>query len=184
MGGLFLRRDRHARIAKRREIERLADPVIGQQTRGKQLVRPHVGKNLPLVHQHDAVHAAPHHILQAVLDDDYRGSGPVLDVVDQLNGLLAGSGVQVGQRLVKEQHLHLIHHHARQAYALLLPAAELMRRMAQVMLHAHQRGHAVHRLAHGGLRHAVVFQRKGDILAHSQADELAVRVLKHRTHVA
>lgn len=37
MSGLFLRRDRHARIAKRREIERLADPVIGQQACGEQL---------------------------------------------------------------------------------------------------------------------------------------------------
>ena len=118
-----------------------------------------------------------------MLNDDHRGTAALLDLVDELNGLLAGGRVEVGQRLVEKQHLHLVHHYARQAHALLLSAAKLVRGVAQVVFHAHQRGHAVHRLAHARLRRAVVLQREGDVLAHGQADELPVRVLKHGAHV-
>ena len=49
---------------------------------------------------------------------------------------------------------------------------------------ADQLGGAAGDLVHFVLRSAAVFQRKGDVLPHRQADELAVRVLQHRTDVA
>ena len=157
--------------------------MAGKQIGGQQFIRPHVRRNAPFAHEHNAVHAAPEHILKPVLDDDDGRARLFLNLVDQLDGLLAGGRVKVGQRLVKQQHLHLIHHHARQTHALLLAAGELMRRVLKVALHAHQLCHAVDRLLHVVLRHAVVFQREGDILAHGQADELPVRILKHGAHM-
>ena len=59
-----------------------------------------------------------------------------------------------------------------------------MRRIAQVAFHTHQTGHALGDIVHFLLRHAVVFQRKGNVLRHRQADELAIRVLQHRAHMA
>ena len=96
----FLRGDLHPRVAKRRKVERLADAVLRKQLAREQLRGTHVGHDLPLAHEHDAVHAPPQHILQPVLDDDHRGAAALLDLVDELNGLLAGGRVEVGQRLL------------------------------------------------------------------------------------
>ena len=53
-----------------------------------------------------------------------------------------------------------------------------------MVLDADQPGGAAGDLVHFVLRGAAVFQRKGDVLPHRQADELAVRVLQHRADVA
>ena len=118
-----------------------------------------------------------------MLDDEHCGVSLFLDLVDQLNGLLAGSGVEVGQRLIEEQDLDLIHHHARQAHPLLLPARKLVRCIAEVVLDAHQLGGMAGDGVHLILRGTAVFQCKGNVLAHGQPDELAVRVLQHRAHM-
>ena len=183
MGRALFRRDGHARIPQRREVERLADTVFGQQRSGKQFIRAQVGQNLPLVDEDDAVHVPPEHIFQPVLDDEHSGVGLLLDFVDQLNGLFAGSGVEVGQRLIEEEDLDLIYHDARKADPLLLPAGKLVGRIAEVVLNSHQLGGAAGDGVHLVLRHTAVFQRKGDILAHRQADELAVRVLQDGAHM-
>ena len=154
-----------------------------EQIGGEQRIRAHVRRNAALAHEHDAVDTAPEHVLEPVLDDDNRRVRRSLNLVDQLNRLPAGRRVEVGQRFVKQQHLHLIDHHARQAHALLLPAGKLVRRGLQVVCNVHQPGHTLHRFFHLVLRRARVFQREGDVLAHRQADELAVRVLQHRAHM-
>lgn len=138
------------------------------------LVRAQVCQNGAVVHQHDAVHVPPEHILQPMLDDEHCGIRLFLDLVDQLNGLLAGGGVEVGQRLIEEQDLDLIHHHARQAHPLLLPARKLVRCIAEMVLDAHQLGSMAGDGVHLILRGAAVFQCKGNVLAHGQPDELAV----------
>ena len=53
-----------------------------------------------------------------------------------------------------------------------------------MVLDADQPGGAAGDLVHFVLRGAAVLQRKGDVLPHRQADELAVRVLQHRADVA
>ena len=116
-----------------------------------------------------------------MLDDEHRGFRLPLDVVNQLHRLLARRGVQVRQRLVKQKNLHLIDHHARKADALLLPAGKLVRRVIQMVLDVHQLGRPARNLVHLFLRRAAVFQRKGDVFRHRQADKLAVRVLQYRT---
>ena len=183
MGGVLVRSDIHPGIAQSRDIQRLPDAVFRQQTAREQLVRAQVCQNGAVVHQHDAVHVPPKHILQPMLDDEHCGVRLFLDLVDQLNGLLAGSGVEVGQRLIEEQDLDLIHHHARQAHPLLLPARKLVRCVAEMVLDAHQLGGMAGDGVHLILRGAAVFQCKGNVLAHGQPDELAVRVPQHRAHM-
>ena len=119
-----------------------------------------------------------------MLDDDDSRVCPLLNLVDELDGLLACLRIEIGQRLIKEQHLHLIDHHARERDALLLPAGELVRRKAEMGLDAHKRGHAPHGRLHLLLRNAVVFQGKGNVLPYRQADELPVRILQHRADMA
>ena len=79
-----------------------------------------------------------------MLDDEHGGVRLFLNAVDELDGLLARRGVKVGQRLVEQQDLHRVHHHARQAHPLLLPAGKLVGRKAQVMVHVYQLGGAGH----------------------------------------
>ena len=107
----------------------------------------------------------------------------MLDLVDQLNGLLAGGRVQAGKGFIKHQNFNLIHHNARQADALLLPAGKLMRGMVQAVFNAHQLCGMAGDLVHFLLGNTAVFQRKGNVLAHRQANELAVRILQHRAHM-
>jgi hypothetical protein len=58
-----------------------------------------------------------------------------------------------------------------------------MRCIAEVVLDAHQLRSAAGDGVHLLLRHTAVFQRKGDVLAHGQANELAIRVLQYRAHM-
>ena len=183
MRRVLFRGDVHARIPQSGQVERFPDAVFGQQGGGKQLIRVEVGQNSALVHEDDAVHAPPEDVLQPMLDDEHGGVGLFLDLVDELHGLLAGGRVQIGQRLVEEQDLDLIHHNARQTDPLLLPAGKLMRCIAEVVLDAHQLRSAAGDGVHFLLRHTAVFQRKGDVLAHGQANELAIRVLQYRAHM-
>ena len=120
------------------------------------------------------------HILEPVLDDDDGRAGLPLDLVDELDGLLAGRRVEVGQRLVEEQHVHVVDEDARERHALLLPAGELARRVMEMIPHADERGGLFDPLMQLRLAHAVVLRREGDILRHREPDELAVRVLQHR----
>ena len=184
MGGVLVGRDVDARVPHSRDVERLADAVFCQQRAGQQLVGAQVGQNAAVVDEDDAVHTAPEHVLKAVLNDEDRRVGLLLDRVDQLNGLLARGRVKVCQRLIEQQNLHLIDHDAREADALLLAAGKLVRSVVEVVLDSDQLGGAAGDLVHFVLRSAAVFQRKGDVLPHRQADELAVRVLQHRADVA
>ena len=58
-----------------------------------------------------------------------------------------------------------------------------MRGMVQAFFNAHQLCGMAGDLVHFLLGNAAVFQRKGNVLAHRQADKLAVRVLQHGAHM-
>ena len=79
-----------------------------------------------LVHHHDAV--GRHHRLGLVVRDVDGGDLElVVQAADLEAHLLAQVGVEVGQRLVEQQHLRLDHDGARQRHALLLAARQLGR---------------------------------------------------------
>ena len=119
------------------------------------------------------------HILQPVLNNNYGAAGTLLDLVDQLNGLLTGGGVQIGKGLIKQKHFHLIDHHACQADTLLLSAGNLVGRMAQDPAYIHQVRCFLHDFVHFIPGNAIIFQRKGNILRDSQSDKLPVGILKY-----
>ena len=102
----------------------------------------------------------------------------------QLDGGFARGGVEVRQRLVKEQHLHVVHQDARQGDALLLSAGQIARRVGQMGLHADCPRGLFHPLVQRRIDDTVVFQRKGDIFGNRHADELPVRVLQYGAHRA
>ena len=85
--------------------------------------------------------------------------------------LLAQLGVEVGQRLVEQQHLRLAHQRARKRHALLLAAGELRRRAVLVARHAAPVSSALQHLLASSrraeyLRSRATSQREGDVLEH------------------
>ncbi|MPM74448.1 hypothetical protein SDC9_121436 [bioreactor metagenome] len=171
--------NRYARVLERGYIERLADAQRRQDARRHKFVRRQVGNDAPVRHHDDAIHAAVEHVLKAVLDDNDGLMIIFGDAVDQVDGGFAGRGVEVCQRLVKEQDVHVVHHHARKRNALLLPAGKFKRRSGEQVIHLHKRRGLPDDLLHLVLLHALVFERKGDILAHRKAYKLPVGVLQN-----
>ena len=171
-----------ARVFQRCDIQRLPNAPLLQKVPAEQFVRAAVIHDAPVAHQHHPVHAPVEHILQPMLNDDHGAAGALLNLVDQDNGLLPGGGVQIGQRLIEQQHIHIADHHAAQADPLLLAAGDLMGRVVQDPLHIHKLRDLLHLVVHFPGGNAVVFQGEGNVLRHRQADELAVRILKHRSH--
>ena len=80
-------------------------------------------------------------------DVDAGDAQPLLDAPDLGAHLLAQLGVQVGERLVHQQHLGLHHQGAGQGHALLLPAGELVGGALLQAGQLHQLQHARHPLA-------------------------------------
>ena len=83
-----------------------------QQVRAQKAVRVPVKEDPPLPHKDHPVHGAVEHILQPVLNDDDRAACAFLDLVDELHRLFSGGRVQIGQGLVKQQHIHPGDHNA------------------------------------------------------------------------
>ena len=77
-----------------------------------------------VVHHHDAV-GGDHRLGLVVRDVDRGVAELVVQAADLEAHLLAQVGVEVGQRLVEQQHLRLDHQRARQRHALLLAAGQL-----------------------------------------------------------
>ena len=177
-----VRRQSDACVFQRRNVQRFPNAPLLQKVPAEQLVRAAVIHNAPIAHQHHPVHRTVEHILQAVFDDDHGAAGALLNFVDQDNGLLSRGRVQVGQGLVEQQHIHIADHDAAQADPLLLATGDLVGRVVQDPLHIHKLRDLFHLIVHFPGGNAVVFQGKGNVLRHRQADELAVRILKHRSH--
>ena len=68
-----------------------------------------------------------HRLLLVVGDVDDGEAEPLLQVADLLAHLAAQAGVEIGQRLVEQQHRRLQHQRARDRDALLLSARQLGR---------------------------------------------------------
>jgi hypothetical protein len=77
-----------------------------------------------VVHHDDAI-GHRHGFRLVVRDVHDRQPEPLLQVTDLLAHLAAQARVEVGQRLVEQEHRRLEHERARKRHALLLPAREL-----------------------------------------------------------
>ena len=177
MGRFFLWKDIHSCVAHSCQIQWLADSVFSQKPCGKQFIRMKICKDSSVFHKNDAVYISPQNILETMLDDHYSSIRFFLDLIDQLNGLLASGRIKVRQRLIKQKDFYLIHHNACKTYSLLLTTGKLMRCIVHVVLNPYQFCRMAGDLMHLILGRAAVFQGKSNVFPHCQADKLSVRVL-------
>jgi len=166
----------------------------------EKVVRTHEGRHEPVQRAVVDVpgradllhHAIEHHAdlvgdrerLLLVVRDIDRGDAEFLlqppDVAPQVHPQL---GIEVGQRLVHQQHLGADHQRPRQAHTLLLAAAELVRQPLGQGVELHCPEHLVHTLAHLLRRHLALHQTERDVVEHAQVREHRV-VLEHHAHIA
>ena len=81
----------------------------------------------PGVHHEHAV-GQDHRLFLVVGDEERRDADPPLQFLQLEAHLLAQPGIEIGERLVEEQHVRVRHERAAQRHALLLPAREERRR--------------------------------------------------------
>ena len=167
-------------IFQRCNIQRFPDAFFLQKSGAEQGVRIAVVLNATVAHKHNPVNRAIQNILYAVLNDDDRTAGALLNLIDENNRLFAGGGVQICQRFVKQKHVHRADHDAAQTDTLFLTAGNLVGRVFQNPLHIHKLRDARHLPVHFFRGNAVVFKGEGDIFCHSQTDKLTIGILQHR----
>ena len=165
-----------------RQVQGRSDAVLLQQARDQHLVRRGIGHDPTPGHQHDPVHWAVQHVLQAVLHDHHGAAVLAVQVIDQLDRGAPRSRVQVRQGFVEQQHLHVVHQHPGHRHPLLLPTGELVRGGRQPVLDPHDGSGMLHPLRHLRVGDLLVLQAEGDVLTHGEAHELPGGVLQHRAH--
>ena len=112
VGRTHVCRKGYAGILQRRDVQRLPDAALRQKIGAQKRIRTAVKADTPIFHENDSVHRPVEHILHPVLNDNHRAARVLLDFGNQADGLLAGSRIQVGKRLVKKKNVHVSYHHA------------------------------------------------------------------------
>ncbi|MCY1228880.1 hypothetical protein D9M72_412240 [compost metagenome] len=116
--------------------------------------------------------------------DHHDGQAQVaVDLLEQFQDGAGGFRVQRGSGLVRQQHLGLAGQRARNAHALLLPAADLRRIAVLQRRQAHQVQQRQHRRGDLGLGLAGQFQRQRHVLIH-RARRQQVEVLEDHADLA
>ena len=165
------------------KVERPTKP--GDEPVGRALVEVLLRAHLPhgaIVHDHEPV-GHRQGLLLVVRDHDGGEAELLLQLADLDAHLLPQLGVEVGQRLVEQQHVGPEDERARQRHPLLLAARKLARQALAQMLEADQPqglGDAAARSPSLDLAH---LQPEGDVLRHRQMREERV-ALEHQAGVA
>jgi hypothetical protein len=135
------------------------------------------------VHDRDPVGEA--HGLDLVVGDVDRGGLALLEQALELGPhLQPQERVEVGERLVHEQHLRPDRERPGHRHPLPLPARELARELRELALDVHERRRALHLAPDRGLVHPLLHaQAEGDVLEHRHVREDGV-VLEHHRDVA
>ena len=175
---VVLRAQCYAGVPERGDVERLADPLLLQDVGAKELVRGQVAHDPSLTDDHDPVDVPVEDVLEAVFDDDDSQVFFFQNAVDQGDGLFPGRRVEIGERLVKEQDLHVVRQDAAHGDALLLAAGEFAGGVVEQVLQVDDACDLVNALFQLLLRDRVILECEGEVLRHGEADELAVRVLQ------
>ena len=134
------------------------------------------------VHDGDAV-GDGQGLLLVVGHVDRGDADLVLDALDDVAHLHAQLGVQVGKRLVHQQHVRLDDDGAGQGDALLLAAGELGRHAVGVLVDLHHAQDFVRPAVALLPGHPAGLEAVGDVVAHGHVGEHGV-VLEHHAHVA
>ena len=133
-------------------------------------------------HHHDAV-GDRQRLLLVVRDVDRGERQALLQLADLLAHVAAQLGVEIGQRLVEQQHLRLQHDGARHRDALLLAAGQFAGQARAVAGQPDQRQLRLRQLDRLRLAHARGTQAVADVLQHRHVREQRVG-LEHHRHVA
>ncbi len=116
-------------------------------------------------------------------DHDGGEAELALQLADLDPHLLAQLGVQIGKRLVEQQHVRPDGERARERHALLLAARELTRQAAAVAAEPHQRQGLLDPAIDVGAAELTHFQPEGDVLRHRHVREQRI-ALEHHAGVA
>ena len=168
--------------------QRLRHHLVNQAARdGLLRAREHV--------QHGALlhHAARIHHCHAVRDlaDDlhlvrdqhHRQPQLAVDLLQQRQDGARGFGIERRSGLVREQHLRAAGQRARNAHALLLPAADLRRIAVSQRRKPHQLQQRRHALADFAAAHARQLQRQRRVVKH-RARRQQIEMLEHHANLA
>ena len=133
---------------------------------------------------HDGDAVAEAHGLDLVVGDVDGGRPALLENALQLGAhLQAEQRVEIGERLVHEQHIGLHGERAGDRDALALAAGELAGIALEQLFDMHERGRALHLLPDLGLRQLLHPEAEGDVFEHRQMREDGV-VLEHHGDAA
>ena len=127
---------------------------------------------------HDHAVADRHGLALVVRHHHRRGADLALDLAQLELHFLAQLRVQVGQRLVEQQHGRLDHQRARQRHALALPAREFAWIACRVVLQMHERQRRLDALQPLGLGALAHFQPEAHVVGHAHVRKQRV-ALEH-----
>ena len=172
--------DRDIDEVHRRRADEAGDELVGRLA--VELERLADLLHAAVLHHHHAV--AEGHRLDLVVGDVDRGGLELLVQALELDAHLhAQLGVQVGQRLVEQEHLRMAHDRAPDRDALALAAGELPRLALEQRLDAEDVGGFAHPLVDVVLRIAAHLQAEGHVVEHGLVRVERV-VLEHHGDVA
>ncbi len=173
--GHLARHDVHGRAPDEAGDE-LVDGLVVERERRVDLL------DLAVAQHHDAV-AHRHGLHLVVRDVDHRGPEAGVELGDLRAHLHAELGVEVGERLVEEEHGRLAHDGAADGHALALPAGELLRLAVQHRLQPEDGGGLAHAPVDLGLRVLAHLEPEGEVLVdrHVRVERVA---LEHHRDVA
>ena len=165
--------DRHLDEVHRRAADEARDEpvrrVVVEVLRGADLPQEAVA--------HDRDPLAHRHCLDLVVGDvDHRGPEALVDACDLGAGLDAKLGVQVGERLVHEEHGGLAHDRPAERDALALAAGELLGLAVQQLLQLEDARGVVDALVDVGLGHLAQLEAEREVVAdrHVRVERVAL----------
>ncbi len=112
----------------------------------------------------------------------HHGRAVRVDAREQLHDVDRGGGVQVSGRLVGQEHLRPVHERARDRYALLLTAGELVRQTLVLARETHEGEHLGDRLLDESARRSDHLQGERDVLEDGLVGQQP-EVLEDRPHM-
>ena len=170
----------HAAIDEGGAADEIGDEFF-RRTLVEILLRPDLA-NPALAHDDEAVGHGQGLLL--VVGHHHGGQSELaLQFADLDAHLLAQLGVEIGQRLVEQQHVGPEHQRTGQRHALLLAAGQLPRQPVAEMIEPHQAQGLGDLRRHLGLRYLAHLEAEGDVLGHRHVRKQRV-ALEHEAGVA
>ncbi len=135
-------------------------------------------RHLPGVHDEHLVRPGDH-VLETVLREQHRGPDVPVDLLDRLQEIRGGDGIQLGGGLIQQQQLRVHGHDGRQVQELLLPSGQIRHIPIEPLVDAEVAGHLRHPQPDGGLVVPQALQAEGQLMPDLIRHDLIFRILQH-----